>query len=302
MSESNKSAGWSVAICVLASLLGGCAHESASPAVTACEVATRGMDSDPLVRLPFEIVNGRVYVDVHVNGQGPYTFAVDTGASGMGRADASLVSTLGLGISGQNQSSDGVSTATVNTVHFDTLELGELRRHDFDVIARDYSSTLDQQARISGIIGRDFFADGLLVIDFPSRTLTFNRTQGLTPDQPDALRYERPFRVPVTIGEVSTLGNLDTGAGVTLALPLSLYDQVATGPIEAAGRARLTNNVIENGRAILPGPVRIGDVALSNVDVRVVDRIPELVVGGQVLQNYVLAFDQRSHLVAVCAP
>lgn len=282
--------------------LGACAHAGPpAPRATACAVAARHTQGEALVRMPFEIVNGRVYVQARVNGQGPFTFAVDTGASGMGRADASLVAALGLAVSGESQTSDGVSTATVSTVRFDSLQLGALERGGFDVITRDYSSTMPEPQRIAGIIGRDFFADGLLVIDFPARMLTFSRTAALSPEHADALAYERPFRVPVTIGAVSSTGQLDTGAGVSLALPLSLYNQVASGPIEDAGRARLTNNVVESGRAMLEGPVRIGDVTLSNLEVRVAERFPELVVGGQVLQNYVLAFDQRARLVAVCA-
>jgi predicted aspartyl protease len=287
---------------VLASAMAGCAHEPqhATTPAGACAVAARHAQAEAMARVPFEIVGGRIYVQARVNGQGPFTFAVDTGASGMGRADASLVTALGLNLVGQNQTSDGVSTATVDTVHFNTLQLGDLQRADFDVITRDYSSSLPEQSRIAGIIGRDFFADGLLVIDFPSRVLTFTRTEALSPDQAGALAYERPFRVPVRIGEVNTTGNLDTGAGVTLALPLSLFNEVSAGPIEDAGRARLTNNVIESGRATLNAPVIIGDVAVSNVEVRVADPIPELIVGGQVLQNFVLAFDQRRQLVAIC--
>jgi hypothetical protein len=267
----------------------------------ACAVAARAHE-DALMRLPFEIVNGRVYLQAQVNDRGPYTFAIDTGASGLGRADASLTSALGLEVTGETQTSDGVNTATVNRVQFDSLALGGLIREDFDVITRDYSSGLPDEAKIHGIVGRDFFADGLLVIDFPARSIAFSRTQALGADQAGVLAYERPFRVPVTIGAVSTTGNLDTGAGVTLVLPLSLYNQVASGPLEQAGRGQLTNTVIETSRTTLAGPVRIGSATVSNVEVRVSEQYPELLIGGQVLQNYVVAIDQRSRLVALCPP
>ena len=54
--------------------------------------------ADAVARFPFELVDGRIYVQARVNGQGPFRFAVDTGASGLARADAKLVQALGLSL------------------------------------------------------------------------------------------------------------------------------------------------------------------------------------------------------------
>lgn len=75
-------------------------------------------------RLPFELVDGRIYVEATVNRRGPYRFAVDTGASGMGRADARLAAALGLRASGQVANSDGVRTTQSDTVRLEALALG----------------------------------------------------------------------------------------------------------------------------------------------------------------------------------
>lgn len=287
-----------LAACLLAAAPATSAHAQA-PA--ACAVATN-MQTDASMRVPFEIVDGRVYVQARVNGGGPYRFAVDTGASGLGRADSSLVSLLKLEVTGAGQTSDGVRTATVNTVRFASLDLGGLVRRDFDVMTRDYSSTVAPDAAIHGIIGRDFFADGLLVIDYPERTLWFSRAQGLAPGAEGALPYERPFRVPASIGGVDVKAHLDTGAAVALVMPRNVFDTVAASPLEAAGAARLTNGTIETGRAIVRGPVRVGGASASDVETRVSDRYPEVMIGGHILQRHVIAFDQRSRLAAVCPP
>lgn len=284
-------------VVVAAAALAGCAHAPASR--EACATAATAA-TDALVRAPFEIVDGRVYVQVRVDGGGPYRFAVDTGASGMGRADASLAAALRLPVSGVTQSSDGITTANVNSVHLDEVALGDLRRKNLDVIMRDYSSSVAPQAAISGILGRDFFGDGLLVLDFPSHTLVFSRTRQLTPGDRGAHSYERPFRVAATLGDVAVTANLDTGAAVTLVLPQTIYAQIEASPLEAAGRARLTNGVVDTSRTIVHGPVRIGGASVSDVEARVSDRYPEVLIGGQILQNYLVAIDQRSKVVAVC--
>lgn len=286
-----------------AAVLAGCAH-SAGPVTAlerdACDLTAVPL-KDSLIHVPFEIRYGRVYVQARVNGGELYTFAVDTGASGMGRADISLTKALDLPITQTTETSDSVNVASVDMTRLDTLELGGFARKDLDVITRDYSSKAPAGAAISGIIGREFFADGLLVIDFPSHTLSFSRKQTLEPDAPGSIAYTRPFRVPVLIGDIETTGNLDTGANISLVLPKLLYEKVAASPLEAAGRGRLTNTVIETQRATLLGPVRVGDANESNIDIRVSDRFPELLVGGKFLQKYRIAIDQRSQRIAICS-
>ena len=285
-------------------LLGSVSCTTASreaPPGDAC-VTTRSPASGALVDAPFEIVNGRVYAQAMVNGGGPYTFAIDTGASGMGRVDESLTRALQLPRAGEGRSSDGVSVSTVGTVLINSLQIGGLAGKNLEVMSRDYSSAAPVEAKISGIIGRDFFADGLLVIDFPSRRLTFSRNRGLSPSDKNVLPYERPFRVPVTIGSTVLEGNLDTGASVAMVFPPEVFSRVSDAAVDDAGEGRLTNNVVAMGKAVLAGPVRLGEALVTDVEVRVADRFPEVFVGGHILQDYILAFDQRAKLAAVCRP
>jgi hypothetical protein len=270
-----------------------------APAVCAlAETASK----DAVVTVPFDIIDGRIYVTARVNGRGPFRLAVDTGASGLGRADARLVAALGLAASGSGQSSDGVATAQVDTVLLTSLELGGLVRRDLSVITRDYNSRMSKEAAFDGIIGRDFFADGLLVIDYPKRRLTFTRGAGLQRGAPGVLGYERPFRVPVTIGSVTVEGQLDTGANVAFVLPKALFERTGGGTITARGEGNLTNTVIKTERATVAGPFRIGAATLANVEVRVSDRFPELLVGAHALSKFALLIDQRSSSVALCPP
>jgi len=249
---------------------------------------------------PFTVTDGRIYVKAMVNDQGPFAFAIDTGASGMGRSDASLTKILTLPKSGAAQSSDGISNAAVDTVRINTLDVGGLVRRDLDIITRDYNSRMAPESAISGIIGRDFFADGLLIIDYPSRTVSFRRDRTLGTDLAGTLPYDRPFRVPMTIGTVATTGNLDTGANINFVIPRVLFDQLDATPPETAAEATLTNNRIATERATVKGPFQLGDISVSDVTVRVSDRFPEVLVGSYFLQNYIILIDQRSKRVAIC--
>jgi predicted aspartyl protease len=255
-----------------------------------------------LVHVPFETVDGRIYVQAQVNGRPGFRFAVDTGASGLARADTRLKTALGLKAEGTSGNSDGVQTAQADTVSIDSIVLDGLRRDGIEAITRDYRAKLSEQASFDGILARGFFADGLLVIDYPGKTLSFSRALSLTRDQPGVLPYTRAFRVPVRIGDQQVEGNLDTGANVALVLPKSLYERVATGPLSEAGPGQLSNASIATEKATVHGPLRVGALVLSDLDARVSDRFPELLVGALALKESVLMIDQRSERVAVCNP
>ncbi|MBQ5949737.1 pepsin/retropepsin-like aspartic protease family protein [Massilia sp. ST3] len=271
------------------------AHTSASDV---CKLVQAPRDSF-VVQLPFEVVDGRIYVQARVNDHGPFRFAIDTGASGLGRADATLVAALGLKPQGKSETSDGVQSAKVDTVRLDSLDLGGLARKDLEVITRNYGGSKGPAA-FHGIVGREFFADGLLILDYPNRTLSFSRSLSLPAAGEQILKYERAFRVPVSIGQVRTEGNLDTGANVSFVLPQALYDKIGSAPLHQAGQGTLTNTKVDTKRAVVGGPFRIGAAEVKDVDVRVSERFPELLVGAHVLQRYAVMIDQRARSVALC--
>lgn len=277
-----------------------CAHPAATRAADACRLAQAAARSGPAMRVPFELVDGRIYVQAKVNGRGPYRFAVDTGASGMGRADASLVEALGLPLSGHALNSDGVRTVSAATTRLDSLDLGGLVRRDLEVITRDYATGTPVEQRFQGIVGRGFFEDGLLVIDYPNRILAYSTVARIAPDARNSVGYERAFRIPVSIGGVRTTGHLDTGANVTLVLPGSLYEGIDASALQQAAKGTLGNGTIDTRRARVTGPVQIGGIRLVDLDVRVSDDFPELLVGAHVLQHHLLAIDQRTRRIALC--
>ncbi|MFL9584002.1 aspartyl protease family protein [Stenotrophomonas sp. AB1(2024)] len=265
----------------------------------ACALAHQPLTGS-LVQIPFDSVDGRIYVQARVNGRGPYRFAVDTGASGIGRADMRLVSALGMPLHGQATTSDGVSQASVKTARIDTLELGELAHRNVELIARDYNARNAPDAAFDGILAREFFADGLLRIDYPTRTLAFTRSEQLGPSAANALTYTRAFRIPVTIDGHPFVAQLDTGANIGFVLPQAVFEQVSDQPLGEVVRSQLTNGQLESWRGTVLGPIKVGQVSLANMEVRVSPKYPEVLVGAHALQDAVVLIDPRSQVVAVC--
>ncbi|WNH54408.1 pepsin/retropepsin-like aspartic protease family protein [Stenotrophomonas oahuensis] len=255
---------------------------------------------DATVHQPFQIVDGRIYVQATVNGSGPYRFAVDTGASGMGRLDESLVALMGLQRHGVATTSDGVNTAEVDTTRIQSLSLGALVHRDLELITRNYNKRNSPEAAFHGILGREFFGNGLLVIDYPRRILSFTQRHAISPSDKNALPYERAFRIPVTVAGHALVAQLDTGANVNLVLPQAVYEGIWDAPLQDAVRSQLTNGQLETWRATLQGPVRVGQANLEDVEIRVSAKFPGPLVGAEALQQSVVLIDQRSKTVAVC--
>jgi Aspartyl protease len=262
--------------------------------------ALQAAGASAVMEAPFEMVDGRIYLQVRVNGEGPYRFLFDTGASGIGRADASLVKALSIPVTGTSTNSDGVNTTAIDVVRLRSLSVGGMSRADVEVLSRDYGRD-GELVEISGIIGREFFADGLLVLDYPDRKLLFARSS-LRPGDPGVVPYRENFHVPVTIGSETVEGSLDTGSNLTMHVPRSIYDRIDAEPLAPAGEGRRANTVFQLYSTRLHGPVRIGALSASDVPAMVSDRAPRLNIGAGFLKDYVLAFDQRSLLVALCEP
>tara|TARA_B100000678_G_scaffold106177_1_gene89022 strand:- start:747 stop:1655 length:909 start_codon:yes stop_codon:yes gene_type:complete len=287
---------------ILAALIAVSPADAAGPDSShdsACALAIEA-PADAEFSLPFRTVDGRIYLDAMVDGEGPFAFALDTGASGMGRADATLVDALNLPADGMDETSDGVSSSQVDKVRIASLTLGGLERRDLSVIARDYRSRVSAEAAFSGILGREFFADGLLAIDFSTRRLTFYRSREMPASLRDATTYERAFRIPVTIGDFETTGNVDTGANVTMVVPGTVFSEVEGTAAGPAGGGSLTNTRIDIFDAELAGPVRIGGVRLENIPVKVAADYPEVLIGAHALQGHVVLIDQRHSTLAIC--
>lgn len=285
-------------LCIAVLIRVGTAHAAAPPA-SACTLVS-APHGDLAMQVPFEVVDGRIYVQAKVNGRGPFRFALDTGASGLGRADTSLVSALDLRMDQPAANSDGVITTEVDTTKFGSLDIGGLMRENVQVITRDYNSKMTPQAAFAGIVAREFFSDGLLIIDYPRKTISFSRKLSLSRLHDGALPYEKPFRIPVSIAGVRTQGNLDTGANVAFVLPQSLFVKVGGTPLQQAGHGQLANSRIETKRSTVHGPFQIGRASLWDADVRVSEQYPEVIVGAHALQNFIVLIDQRSKSVAVC--
>ena len=272
-------------------------------ALAATGAALAAEASDSASNVPFQIIKGHIYVDGYVNGEGPYIFVFDTGASGMGRADVRLVAEQALEKAGQTENSDGINVAPIDVVKARSLRLGDVEKRNVELLSRDYNrNRKPDRPIIMGIFGADFFADHLLTIDYPARMLRFTRGS-LDPRRPGVVAYQEGFAVPVCFASKCYTGKVDTGSSMTLVIPKTLVGQVATTEPVPAGTGTRANTVAQMYEMRLTEPVGISGVTATNLTIRYSDPSDdEINIGTNFLKDYVLTIDSRSRLLKIERP
>jgi hypothetical protein len=256
----------------------------------------------PTFSVPFELDHGHIFIEVTVNGRGPYRFGFDTGASGIGRADASITSELRLPSVGTAETSDGIRTASADEVAVRDLRVGMLDRHDVTLLSRDYNGGRKAGMKpIQGIIARDFFADVLVTINYPARMITFS--EGSLADSPGAIPYGASLSIPVCFSKNCYPAKIDTGSSRSIVIPKDLAAKIAATTPTAIGQGARTNGVSQLFEMQLLEPVRVGKVTATGQ--KVLFTVPSddsINVGSDFLKDYVLTIDQRHHLLRIARP
>jgi hypothetical protein len=232
--------------------------------------------------LPTEVCGDFFVVDVHINGAGPWSFLLDTGA-------------------GRTMVDPDVLREAKVVGRLDSLRIGDFSafrlgygRLDMD----ELSAALGR--RVDGILGHPVFGGTLVTYDYPAREVVLEVGELpaddtlVVPTRADI----RPF-VRSEVGGTRRWILIDTGSsrGLTLREPRMLPWE---SPMEATGaRVRVDGvHVVLSGR--LEGEARIG---LMRVDRPVVSNSVSVdLVGQEVLRHYRLTFDQRNDRLRIERP
>ena len=215
---------------------------------------------------------GRIVVPVIINGQGPFHFMLDTGATRTALA-FTLTQRLGLHIDADAQVSViGVTgSAAVGTVLIDRLTSGalEMAGSRFPVLSGPVLEGLDGILGMDGLNNKrlmaNFVLDQLVISESRNRRTAFGRSV-----IPVELLSDRLLLVVGRVGQIKTRIVIDTGGTHTLG-NLALYDALIHGnAIHGWEFATSVTDVIDSSQAgtvrSVP-PLRLGQSVVNNVKV-----------------------------------
>jgi len=119
-----------------------------------------------------------IMVETEVNGKGPFSFAVDTGAS-MTVISEHLAETLDISkktaTPKKGQCCGGEIGTAVTTV--ESLQVGSVEAKDINVALVDLTAISKAVGMdLEGIIGYNFMKDYSVIIDYPQQEISFKKT------------------------------------------------------------------------------------------------------------------------------
>jgi hypothetical protein len=249
--------------------------------------------------MPMEIVHGKPFVSVTINGQGPFRFVVDTGTGGEAFVTPELASQLSLPQAGQITLNDpsGQGGRKVPLVRLDSLELAGVSFHAVRAAVHTLSPV---DGPCQGLLGFALFRNYLLTLDYPNRRLALS-TGAL---QPDDGRSILPLRISDGIPVVTLaigLNHIDAqidsgGSGLTLPTQLTAHLKFASD-YSAISNARSLSTRFQLTGATLAGDVHLGVYTFKHPFVEINPAFPLANFGSGPMQPFILTFDQKNLLV-----
>lgn len=231
---------------------------------------------------PLQIINNHIYVSVMLDGRGPYTFVLDSGGDYIITPDVAQAlaakSAGGLQLQGVGSASEGASFA-----HIGTIGVGNAVVHDQYVLVLPIATGfgMAEGLHIDGMIGYQFLARFVTTIDYANSQITLRMPAG--PVSAPATDAIVPFyidgtipRIPVTVTDVATNAEVDTGsrAGLTLSAPF-----VAAHPTVAA---------------LAKTPLVVAGFGIGGASFARLGRVPAVGIGSFTIANSVVDFTEQS--------
>ena len=179
-------------------------------------------DGKTTTKLPFELIDNRVFVEVQLNGRGPFHFILDTGAGDFA-IDDDVARKLGLQVAEAGQES-GVGEKKVRTgrAQIAKLQLGDLRFEDIEatVLPDFHLGNVFGKKPLDGIVGLPLFQQVVVKHDYIHMVLRFTLPNKFSYRGAGAIvHFDRPRQIPVVDAELDGVPGkfgIDTGARSSL--------------------------------------------------------------------------------------
>ncbi|MBN8822590.1 MULTISPECIES: aspartyl protease family protein [unclassified Spirosoma] len=245
--------------------------------------------------LPIIIQDNLIYVQVRVNGRGPYNFMLNSGISGLGHIDQQLAKELNLNIVGFQENREGTQIKREFLVAVDKLSIGQVTHTNLKLTVRNDNEHA-HQLPISGVIGRDFFSRYLITVDGPNQRLRISQDT-LASKNKGVVRYTNPFLVLGKLGPREVLFNLDVGSALPLLVPKGLLMGIRYTDTANQRTVTQANSTFTLQEAVIHDELTVGGILLKDQTIYYSDKAHQINVGVDFLKNHTVSFDQRKKLI-----
>jgi hypothetical protein len=224
--------------------------------------------------IPIELRENHVYLDVTLNGKGPYHFIFDTGGSNV--VDPEVAKEIGAFGSGSAQGSGvGSQTESMSFARVKTLQIGDalLRDQLFAVAPTRLGFGVSAGRPVDGLIGWEVLARYVTTFDYADSRVVLSMPG--TPQPAPANGHVVPFvlygtqpQIACTIDEIPAECTIDTGARDTIGFMapfVAANPQVVPSALTAVGVTGFGFGGAALGKLGRVQSVGIGDLQLTDL-------------------------------------
>jgi hypothetical protein len=237
-------------------------------------------------------------VQAKVNGKGPFSFILDTGAAGT-VLDEEFAKSLGIELGAEQPIGDpsGAQGIVAHEVAIDSVEVGDARFRGVSGVAMD-RKRFDPGQELKGIIGLPVFAENLFTLDYPKKEVVLAKGE-LAANGTEVLPYDADGQLPrveIALDGKKILAHVDSGSPGGWGFPKSFLEGAKwKEEPKVVGRGRTVNNEFEVWSGTLAGTLKLGPIEVAEPVVNFNDQFPFANVGYRALKDYAITFDQKNH-------
>ena len=262
------------------------------------------------IEVPFAMIDNRNFIDVYLNGKGPFKFVLDTGGGDGIVVTPEVSKQLGLKANGSEQQSgagaekEDASLAKVADVRIASIHLGHVKTI---ILSLDKIQNAIGFERFDGIIGDEMFSRFVTTLDFEKNTVQFTSSDAFHKPQHAIavpLIIDGGPYVQATVGAATGRFLVDTGDRSSLSFCGPFADKFALLDVVKPKVEAVTGWGVGG-----PIPAKVGrvqELSMGPVTVKgVVTRFPLLrkggfasqkdagIIGNGVLKKFLVTFDYR---------
>jgi hypothetical protein len=257
------------------------------------------------VSVPMTVEGHLPVVEVLVDGEGPFHFAIDTGAGSLAVIARALATRLHFEKSGEAVTADpsGLHAGRRDLVRVPSIALGGVRFEGVEASVADDGRLLGEN--VDGVLGFPLFHDVLFTLDYPRSELRLEPGSLGAVDGKQILAYDDPHGIPnveaVAAGQTIRF-DVDAGAPGNITFPIASSKTLPiSGELELVGHGRTVSNEFRIFGARMAGDFQLGDIVVASPAITFVEILPMAHLGFRFLRDYAVTFDQRQRRIRFVA-
>lgn len=253
--------------------------------------------------VPMQRIGGLPYLELSINGQGPFLFGLDTGFGAGLELDADLAGELNVKASGQTSVGDGSGQ---NEITLQTAKIGQVAIDGYTV--KNCTAILRKNARkkvpgmenVKGIVGMALFSDYTITLDYPNNLFVIQKDALPKANSSDIFNYTEVGggvpQIQIKIGSHEVNAAIDSRSmSGTFKLPQQLVDKLTflNRPI-AVGKGQTVSNTIAINQVSISESIRFGEFVFERPTVTYPSLNENAIIGSKLLQEFAITIDCKN--------